>query len=311
MKQNVYVGIDVSCDRLDVYRDDTQVFGVFENTSAGWAALADELKEVKPERILLEPTGNYEKGLLKTLLAHGLPAVRIHASRVRAFADALGERAKSDPIDAKVLATFGRCLDTPVTKLPAPEIQTLQELRRYRDFLVEQIVSTGHLARSPSCTTTRSHVQTHLASLKRLLQSVEADLKVHVKKCPALQAQIKLLETVPGIGWLSALALVTELPELGTLSPKKIAALVGVAPYVRRSGRYQGQSRISGGRDRTRKALYMPTLVAVRFNPIFAEFYQRLVAAGKPKKKALIACLRKLVCRLNAMVRDQQPWLPT
>lgn len=306
MNDLTFVGVDVSSDKLDVYVDSTHTWTRFPNTRTGWKMLTACLQELAPERIVLEPTGNYEKGLLKALLAAGLPAARVNAARVRDFAGACGQKAKSDTIDARLLARFGRVMETRVTELPPEDVQRLQELRRYRDFLCQQVVSLRNVLRTAD--TTAELLKRHLQDFKKKLKEVEAQLKAEVKRRPVIADQVRLLCTTPGIGFLSALALVTELPELGHMSPKKIAALVGVAPYIQESGKYKGQARIFGGRERARKALYMPVLTMIRFNEDLKTVYHRLKGAGKPSKKALVACMRKLLCRLNAMVRDQKPW---
>lgn len=306
MKQPCYVGIDVGSEKLDIYIDSLNAWWEYPNTPAGCRSLIQKLRPLAPERIVLEPTGNYEKGLLKSLLASSLPAVRAHGALIRCFAGAMGQKAKSDPIDAKVLATFGRRMEPEVTELPPEDVQALRELRRYRDYLKQQITNfTNHLRLAE---TTLALGKNHLAQLKAMLAETEAKLKKQTQVSPEFHKQVELLCSVPGVGFLSAVAILTEIPEIGTLSPKRIAALTGLAPFVQKSGKHVGQARIAGGRERARKAMYMPALAATRYNPIFKEFYQRLKGAGKPAKKALTACMRKLLCRLNAMIRDQQPW---
>jgi transposase len=308
MKQSVYVGIDVGSEKLDVYVDALDSSQVVPNNPKGWEELAQELISLQPERIVLEATGNYEKGVLKALLAKGLPVVRISPDRGKAFARAMGERAKSDPLDAKMLAKYARCLDTQITVLPSENIQWLQNLKRTRDFLAQQIVDTSNVIRTAVDDALKPLMQAHLKTLKDRLKELEGLITREVKKHPVLYAQVQLLCTTPGIGFLSAVALLTEIPEMGSLSPKQITALAGLAPYVQQSGKYKGQARITGGRDRARKSLYMPVVACLRCNEDLKEFYDRLKGAGKPAKKALAACMRKLLCRLNAMVRDQTPW---
>lgn len=308
MKQGVYVGIDVSSEKLDIYIDSLDTWKVVLNQQEGWDELANDLIPLKPERIVLEATGNYEKGVLKALLAKGLPMVRISPDRGKAFGRAMGERAKSDPLDAKLLAKYGRCLDTQITVLPSEEIQWLQNLKRTRDFLAQQVVDTTNVIRTAVDSALKPLMQAHLKTIKDRLKEIEGMIAQEVKQRPALHAQVQLLCTTPGIGFLSAIALLTEIPELGSLSPKQITALAGLAPYVQQSGKYRGLARIRGGRERARKALYMPVVACLRCNQLIKEFYERLKGAGKPSKKALAACMRKLLCRLNAMIRDQQPW---
>lgn len=308
MKQSVFVGIDVAQEKLDVYLKPNDTWHLFANTPAGWEALAQLVKPLKPDRIVLEASGGYEKGVAKALLAQQLPVVRVNPERARKFAGALGELAKNDRIDARMLATFASCLDTRLLVLPSEDLQVLQSLKRQRDFLLQQVVDTKNLLRTTDDDVMKPLMQQHLAALTQRVKAADTLIRQTLKQRPALNDQVKLLCTAKGVGVTSAVALLTEMPELGSLSHKSIAALAGVAPYVRESGKYKGQSRLSGGRARARKALYMPTLVAVRHNPVLKAFYERLKGAGKPKKKALAACMRKFLCQLNAMMRDQQPW---
>lgn len=308
MKQSVFVGIDVAQDKLDVFLSRQTIWEVFANTPAGWEDLAQRLLPLKPERIVLEASGGYEKGVAKALLRHQLPVVRVNPEQARKFAGALGERAKNDRIDARMLATFAQCLETHLLVLPSEDLQLLQSLKRQRDFLQQQVTDTQNLLRTSDQDLMKPLMQQHLATLQQRVKAADALLRQTLRERPALKAQVDLLCTAPGVGVTSAIALLTELPELGSLSHKSIAALAGVAPYVRESGKYKGQSRISGGRARARKALYMPTLVATRHNAVIRSFYERLKGKGKPKKQALAACMRKFLCQLNAMMRDQMPW---
>lgn len=310
MNQVVCVGIDVASEKLDVYIDSLAQFSVYPNTPAGWEALAQALIPLQPHRIVLEPTGNFELGVLTQLLDRGLPVARVNAARVKDFAKAQGQRAKNDRIDARTLAAFGARMEPDVTQLPEAALTQLRTLKRCRDFLSEQVTALKHLIRSATDAVSKPLMEAALADLLRHLKRAEHELRAWVKQQPVLDAQVAVLESMPGIGFISAVAVLTELPELGQVSPKAIAGLAGLAPYVQESGKFKGQSRLSGGRARARKALYMPALVAVRRNPVLKAFYERLKGAGKPPKKALAACMRKLLCWLNAMLREMKPWQP-
>lgn len=310
MNHKTCVGIDVASEKLDVYVDTLCQFSVYPNTPAGWEALAQTLLPLQPDRIVLEPTGNYELGVLTHLLDQELPVARVNAARVKDFAKAQGQRAKNDRIDARTLAAFGARMEPTLTRLPAEELAQLRTLKRCRDFLGEQVTALKHLIRSATDPVSKPLMEASLADQVKHLKRAEQALRAWVRQQPELAAQVAVLETMPGIGFISAVAVLTELPELGTVSPKAIAGLAGLAPYVQASGKYVGQARLSGGRARARKALYMPALVAVRRNPVLKAFYERLKGAGKPPKKALAACMRKLLCWLNAMLREMKPWQP-
>jgi len=306
MMQKVFVGIDVSSEKLDLFVDQPETHLIYRNTPDGWEEIAQYLGQISPERIVLEPTGNYEKGILRTLLSYELPVARVNAARVRAFANALGLKAKNDRIDARVLAIFAKSMTTFVTELPSQALQQLQEVRRYRDFLSDQLVSMKHLKRTSEAA--KPLLEKHIFEIQQMLKEIEKQIKTEVESQPALKEQIKTLSTIPGVSFISAVAILTEVPELGLISPKKISALVGVAPYVNESGKFKGRAKIFGGRARARKSLYMPVISAIRFNPQIKAFYQNLKERGKPSKVALTACMRKLLCTMNAMLREQKPW---
>lgn len=306
MNPSIYVGIDVSSKKLDIFIDQPGVLEVIPNTKKAWTELTERLTELKPERIILEPTGKYEKGVMKALQKANLPVVRIDGLQVRSFARAAGQRAKTDRIDAQMLAQYGRCLPTEVSQPLSEAREHLQELKRYRDHLSKALIGLQNVCRKSEYT--EALVKSHVEQMKKNMLEVEQQIKEEVKKNAAFEQQVNLLCTTPGIGFISAVAILAEIPELGELKPKKLASLLGIAPYVKESGKYKGQGRIYGGRRRARIALYMPTLVATRSNRDIKEFYERLKEKGKASKLALIACMRKLACRLNAMMREKKPW---
>jgi transposase len=306
-----FVGIDVAKAEL-VITSRAAATGALtrwtvRNTTADVAALVPQLRALAPTLIVLEATGGYEREVVATLVAAGLPAVVVNPRQVRAFAKATGQLAKTDRIDADVLALFAERVqpawrpleDAATTDLAA----VLLRRRQLSDMLTAEKNRLG-LARRP----VRASLKKHIAYLERELRITESDLREWIEASPVWRVNDELLQSAPGIGDVTAQTLLAELPELGRLGHKQISALVGVAPMAADSGGSRGKRAITGGRARVRQVLYMATLVATRYNPVIRQFYQRLVAAGKPKKVALVACMRKLLTILNAMVRDQQPW---
>jgi transposase len=243
------------------------------------------------------------------LAAAGLPVVVVNPRQVRDFAKAMGQLAKTDRLDAQVLARFGQATRPQLRPLPDAETQALQALVSRREQLVQMITAEKN-RRYLALTAIRRQIDTHIRWLQKQLKRVDDDLDQAVRSSPLWQEQERLLCTAKGVGPVTARALITHLPELGTLDGKQIAALVGVAPFNRDSGPRQGRKKIWGGRKRVRSALYMAVLSASRHNRHIRSFYQRLLAAGKLPKVALVACMRKLLVILNAMVRSNTPWEP-
>lgn len=262
--------------------------------------------------VVLEATGGYERTCAAALATAGLPVALVNPRQVRAFAKATGQRAKTDRLDAAVLALFAERVRPPVRPLPDDAQADLAALLLRRRQLTEMLVAEKHrvpLAR----TMVRPSLEKHIAYLERELRDADSDLGAAVEASPLWRAQEDLLRSVPGIGPVASRTLLAELPELGQLSRRAIAALVGVAPVAHDSGAMRGKRAIAGGRAAVRTVLYMATLVATRCNPVIHAHYQHLLAAGKAKKVALVACMRKLLTILNAMLRDQRRWcsLPT
>jgi transposase len=309
-ERGVNVGVDVSKDRLDVHVEPSGERWSCEQTPEAHEALADRLAELKPQRIVLEATGGLESAVVAVLGARGLPVVVVNPRQVRDFAKAMGRLAKTDPIDAEGLALFGERVQPPLRPLPDAASAELDALVSRRRQLVEMLTMEKnhlHSARSPQV---RASIQTIIAALQAQLSDVDRDLRQAVQDSPLWRAKADLLRSVPGVGKVLSTTLVADLPELGTLGPKALAALVGVAPLNRDSGKQRGKRSIWGGRAPVRSALYMGALVATKHNPILRVFYARLRARGKPAKVALVACMRKLLAILNAMIRDNQPWRP-
>ena len=302
-----FVGIDVAKTELVITSRPTLHRWTVANRAAGIQDLVGQLRELQPQLIVLEATGGYEREVAAALMAAALPAVVVNPRHVRAFAKATGQLAKTDRIDADVLALFAERVqpawrpldDEATTDLAA----VLLRRRQLSDMLTAEKNRLG-LARRP----VRPSLKKHIAYLERELRITESELRDLIEASPAWRANDEVLQSTPGVGEVTSQTLLGELPELGQLSHKQISALVGVAPMADDSGRRQGKRAIAGGRARVRQVLYMATLVATRHNPVIAQFYHRLLGVGKPKKVALVACMRKLLTILNAMVRDQKPW---
>lgn len=304
----ITVGIDVSKDRLDVaVHPHGEVFAV-ERKAAGLDQLIVRLRELGPHIVALEATGGYETIATAALASAGLPVVVVNPAQVRAFAKALGQRAKTDPIDAAVIAHFAEATKPEVRPLPDEATQMLADLVARRRQIVEMIVAE----RQREKRMTQRHLKAGMArlikTLEKELASLDGDIDDAVRGSPAWREKEDLLASVPGVGPVIARTLIAELPELGRLSRRQIAALAGLAPFTRQSGQWRGKSFIGGGRTVVRTALFMGAFVSMRFNPVLKVFFDRLVAAGKPKTVALIAVARKLLTILNAMVRDNKRW---
>ena len=309
-QQAPFVGIDVAKAHLDIASPQTNQTWLVPNTAPGHQALVAALTGLAPALVVLEASGGYEAAVASVLYEAGLPVVVVNPRRVRAFAHAQGRQAKTDPIDATVLADFGRALNPPVRPLPSQQAGQLTELTRRRRQLIQMITAEQHRLDQASKPLAKT-IHRHITWLQKQLKTLDADIADLIRTSPLWCDQAALLGSVPGVGPTTTAMLVAELPELGQLSAKQIAALVGVAPFNRDSGQRQGKRAIYGGRATVRTALYMATLAATRYNPTIQSFYTRLLAAGKPKKVALTACMRKLIIILNAILRDQQPWNPT
>jgi transposase len=304
----ITVGIDVSKDRLDVaVRPSGEVFVIARN-AAGLDQLIVRLRELGPQIVALEATGGYETIATAALASAGLPVVVVNPAQVRAFAKALGQRAKTDPIDAAVIAHFAEATKPEVRRLPDEATQMLADLIARRRQIVEMIVAE----RQRETRMTRRHLKASMArlikTLEKELSSLDGDIDDAVRGSPAWREKEDLLASVPGVGPVIARTLIAELPELGQLTRRQIAALAGLAPFTRQSGLWRGKSFIGGGRTAVRTALFMGAFVAMRFNPVLKAFFDRLIAAGKPKMVALIAVARKLLTILNAMLRDNRRW---
>jgi len=302
-----FVGIDISKDHLDIAVRPSGEHWRTPNDDAGIAATTPRLQALQPSSIVLEATGGYELPLAAALAAASLPVAIINPRQGRDFAKALGILAKTDRLDASVLALFAERVCPTPRPLPEETTSALAAVLTRRRQLVEMLVAEqNRLHRAPP--RFQAQIREHLAWLSHQVHDLDRELQELVCSSPLWQERERLLRSVPGIGPVVSATLLAELPELGTLDRRRIAALVGVAPFPRDSGRRRGQRHIWGGRAQVRAALYMATLVAIRRNAVLKAFYQRLVAAGKAKKVALVACMRKLLTILNAMLRHRNLW---
>jgi transposase len=304
---SIIVGIDVAKDRLDVAVRPSGEWFVVERNAAGLEQLTARLAGLKPRLIALEATGGFETVAAAALAAARLPVVIVNPAQVRAFAKALGQRAKTDPIDAAVIAHFAEATKPEPRPLPDEATRLLADLVARRRQIVEMIGAERQRERRAPARIRKS-IARLVKALEKELNSVDTDIDDAVRGSPAWRDKEDLLASVPGIGPVIARTLIAELPELGALDRKKIAALAGLAPFTRQSGQWRGRSFIGGGRTSVRTALFMGAMTARRHNPILKAFFDRLVAAGKPKMVALIAVARKLLTILNAVLRDQKPW---
>ena len=302
-----YVGIDVSQDRLDVAVVPDGTGWQVANTETGVREVGEQLRALGPVLVVLEATGGLEMPLLGHLGSLGVPVVGMNPRQVRDFGRATGRLAKTDAIDAQLLALFGERVRPAVRPLPDEAAQALGALVTRRRQLIEmRTAEKQRMGRASK--RLRKSIQRHIDWLSQSLAEVEGDLGDAVRGSPLWREKDDLPHSVPGVGDVLAMTLVADLPELGSLTRQQIASLVGVAPFNRDSGRCRGKRSIWGGRAPVRAALYMAALVASRYNPAIRAFYQRLLAAGKPKKVALVACMRKLLTILNAMLRHKTPW---
>lgn len=305
--QAIIAGIDVSKDHLDVaLRPSGEVLRV-ARAAAGLEALVARLQKAAPQIVALEATGGFETVVTAALAAARLPVVVVNPAQVRAFAKAIGQRAKTDPIDAGVIAHFAEATRPQIRPLPDAETRLLADLVARRRQIIEMIgAESQRLKRAPERLS--KSIARLLKALQKELTSVDGDIDDAVRGSPAWREKEDLLTSVPGIGKTIARTLIAQLPELGRLDRKQIAALAGLAPFTRQSGAWRGKSFIGGGRVGVRCALFLGAMVAARHNPTLKPFFERLVAAGKPKMVAIIAVARKLLTILNAILRDQKPW---
>jgi transposase len=306
--EKVHVGIDVCKARLDVALLPRGEALSLTNDEEGIEALTEKLVEASATLVVLEATGGYERPLVAALAASQIAVAVLNPRQARDFAKATGRLAKTDKIDALVLARFAEAI-RPTPKAP-PEAEALEFqaiLARRRQIIGMMVAEKNRLGASTS-KKVRSRLEAHIRWLEKELARIDRDLEEVINQSPTFKENEALLRSVPGVGPVLSRTLLAELPELGSLSPRELSALVGVAPLNRDSGIFRGRRSVWGGRAKVREALYMGALIASRHNPHIKTFYERLVASGKPKKVALVACMRKLLTILNAVMRDRTPW---
>ena len=301
-RETTYVGIDVAKNRVDIAVRPTGEYWDVTYYEAKVAALVLQLQALQPAAAILESTGGLELPLVAALAAAALPAAVVNLRQVRDFAKSTGRLAKTDRLDAQVLAHFAEAVGPPMRPLRDAETLALSAVLGRRSQVMTMLVAEKNRL-NRAVAEVRPRIQSHITWLEQELNDVDAELRQMIRRSPVWREQDELLRSVPGVGKQVSLTLLADLPELGRLDRKQIAALVGVAPYNRDSGPHRGKRIVWGGRSRVRAALYMGALMASRWNPVIRDFYQRLLATGKPKKLALTACMRKLLTILNSRDR--------
>ena len=306
----VVVGIDVSKDKLDVCLLPAGELFVVSRNASGLSELVERLKGLPVGVVALEATGGFETVVAASLASAGLPVAVINPAQIRHFAQALGKRAKTDPIDAFVIARFAEATKPEVRPLDDEATQLLSALITRRRQIIDMIVAETHRERSVADKTLKRSIAQLKMALERALSDIDTKIDEQIRSSPLWKAKEDLLSSVPGVGPITARTLIADLPELGRLSPKQIAALAGLAPYTRQSGKWRGKAFTGGGRSTVRRVLFLAAMAACRYNPVLNTFRKRLLDAGKPPKVAIIAMARKLLTILNAMIRENQPWQP-
>jgi transposase len=306
----VYAGIDVSKKVLDLDCYPESRRAQFPNNEGGHQALAAKLQQIGPRWIIVEATGGLEVALVSVLASAGLPVAVINPKQARDFAKAIGVLAKTDSVDAAVLARFGEAVKPALRPFKSEDLRQLEEVLTRRRQLVEMVTAEENRKQQASASMAKE-IDEHLEWLRRRIKGADTDLRDAIKASPLWKAKADLLASIPGVGKVTVSTLLAELPELGQLNRRAISALTGVCPYNRDSGSYRGKRRIWGGRTTVRSVLYMATLVAIRFNPILKQAYERFLEAGKLKKVAIVACMRKLLVTMNAMLRENTMWSAT
>lgn len=310
-----FIGIDVSKARLDCAVLDSKAgmqSRVFDNDAAGHERLLQWLRDAEshPDLIVVEATGGYESAMVAVLATAAMPVAVVNPRQARDFAKATGVLAKTDTVDARVLAHFGRAIRPQIRAPKSEELIQLEATLTRRRQLVEMVTAETHRRSVAINRVIARQIDQHLRWLERQLQKADDDLTGMIGKSSLMQRKLDVLTSAPGVGRVTAIALLAQLPELGHLNERQLSALVGVCPFSRDSGTMRGKRVIWGGRARVRSALYMAALVASRHNPILKAFYQRLLGAGKAKKVALVACMHKLLLILNAMIKRDKMWQP-
>jgi transposase len=308
MNDKVYIGIDISQERLDMVAYPTGQVWQYKNSKGGIVKTAAKLRELDAKLIVMEATGGWEKPLCEALYKAGLPVAIVNPRRIRDFGRSMGILAKTDKLDAKVMAYFAAKIEPAPRPLQDEASQKLENLLSRRGQISDMLVAEKHRLKQSRDKLIRRYIQDHISCLESEMSDIEEELRNSVQQNPAFAEKLKLFKSMPGVGDTLSYNLIANLGELGHLNQREISALVGVAPLNRDSGKQRGKRMIWGGRATVRKALYMPALSAIRCNPVIRDLYTRLIAKGKLKKVALVACMHKMLLILNSMVRNNAPW---
>lgn len=306
---NDTIGVDISKDHLDAYRMSDGKSRRFANDKAGHRAFLAWLAQ-PDTRIVYEPTGPYHRAFERRLAEAGFALVKVNPRQARRFAEATGRLAKTDRLDAAMLAHMGALLDLEARPVRSPVLNDLKDLSMAREALVKNRTAVKNRAKNLTLPILKRHNGEQLRQIERQLAAIEVEIRKLIKADPDLANRFDILVSIPGVSAITAFALIIDMPELGTLENTQAASLAGLAPVARQSGKWTGRAFIRGGRANVRQALYMPALVAMRFNPDFKAKYDQLKAAGKASKVAITAIMRKLIVLANALLRDQRKWAP-
>ncbi|MCE0558791.1 IS110 family transposase [Motilimonas sp. E26] len=305
--QNITIGVDTGKFQLDIYIRPLDIYFTVANNEKGIKEAVKTIKKHQPNRIVIEATGRLEMPFIVACAEAHLPFVIANPIHIKRFAGAIGQKAKTDKLDAQLIAHYGEAIQPALSTLKPAVMQSMSDLvARRNQLLVMQTMEKNRLQILPKALAVT--IKPILTVFKNQIVKIEANIVKLIESCPEYQAKNTILQSMKGIGKIAAASIISNLPELGYISNKEASSLVGVAPMNKESGRYKGQRKIQGGRHQVRTVLYMAMMSAIQSNPVFKATYQRLVAAGKPKKVAIIACIRKMVITLNSMLRDGVMW---
>lgn len=305
---HIIIGIDISKDHLDVHHLPDGAASRFANTKSDLKALTTWLVSLQPERVVFEPTGAYHRKLERSLAEAGITYAKINPRQARRFAEATGTLAKTDKVDAMMLARFGMVLDPATTAARSQTLEILAELVVTRRALIKDRTAARNRQHNLSSALLKAQVKRRLKQIDADIAAIDDECRKLVEADPDLRSRLAILSSIPGIGEVTVMTMLAEMPELGTMDKRQAASLAGLAPVTRQSGKWRGKSFIKGGRRTLRQALYMPALVAIRFNRELKAKYQSLIDAGKPAKVAITAIMRRLITIANALIRDQRKW---
>ncbi|HHF3290522.1 IS110 family transposase [Vibrio alginolyticus] len=305
--QNINVGVDTGKSQLDIYIRPLDIYFTVPNTEKGISDAIKTIKKHKPQRVVIEATGRLEMPFILACDKAKLPYVIANPLRIERFAGAIGQRAKNDRLDAALIAHYAERVQPELTKLKSENIRLMSDLvTRRNQLLTMQTMERNRLQILPK--NISSTITPILTALKNQMEKVEAKIAKLIESCPEYQAKNTILQSMPGVGKVLAASLISNVPELGFITNKQASSLIGVAPITRESGRFKGKRLIQGGRSQVRTVMYMAMMSAIQCNPVFKATYERLLTAGKPKKVAIVACMRKMVVILNSMLRDGVMW---